>query len=778
MLSIPKKTTLSLKAKLLVFIFTSTTVILLSTIGYLSYNTAKTSLNEAEEFIQQVASKNASQISASLNADLSMVVTLGSGFSQMLDFKQQTRDSVTQNILKNVIHSHKHILSLWLHWELNQISSNYAFGRVRSNYYRQNSNVNYKTDTIDRAGDNTKDLYYQIKTSVKNVITEPYFYSYSGTQEESIHEVSLCSPVIYKGKFAGLLGVDIALSTFDEQIRKIKPFESGYAFFVSNQGVFISHPKKKNIGRNILEDFEALNEIHNFGAAIKNGLPIAFYRENDDKTVDYVCFAPVFVGDTETPWSLGIVVPQEIILSRINDIYTMAFIISVLGLAILLLLIYWLSLQISRPLIEISNVIGQLAMGEIKADEKMVIDRKDEIGQIAGSVNLLTQGMVRMASFAREIGEGNLEVDYQLLGERDIMGLSLLEMQKNLKKARDEEQKRRKDEEIQNWINHGLALANEVLRKQDMDIRQHAYQALKVVVDYVKANQGVLFVGQEIENPIDEEENKEFLAIAALAWGRKRSITKAYKMGEALVGRCAFERTTLYLSQVPQNYVNITSGLGKANPNYLLLVPLKMNEDIMGVLEIASFNPISAHEKEFIEKVSFSIASTVAGKQVSERTARLLEQTKLQAEELVQKEEEMRQNIEEMQATQEEFAKREAEIDSVLEAVNSLAFVFHFDMSGNYLYVNENFSNFIGIAKNQLVGRNFNSLDIDIEEPEELSNSDLWDNLFNGEKVKLTRTYNFPGASRKLTEVYCPVMDREGIPVKIICIAFDATAND
>ena len=245
-------------------------------------------------------------------------------------------------------------------------------------------------------------------------------------------------------------------------------------------------------------------------------------------------------------------------------------------------------------------------------------------------------------------------------------------------------------------------------------------------------------------------------------------------MGESLVGRCAFEGTTIYMTKIPQNYVNITSGLGKANPTVLLLIPLKLNDEILGVIEIASFNPFEKHEIEFVEKVSYSLASTIAGKQVSERTARLLEQTKLQAEELVQKEEEMRQNIEEMQATQEEFAKRGAEMDSILTAINSISYVVHFDMAGILTYANENFSNFIGVAKSQLVGRSFNSLDLNLEESDDMSNADLWDNLYSGETIKLNRIYTIDGVQKKLVEVYCPVLDKEGTPLKVVCIMTEA----
>ena len=771
MVSIIERTAMSLKNRLLIYIFTSTTLIILATVGYLSYMTAETSLQEAEKYIQQTAARHANEISVSLNADLSIVNTLGKGFQQILEFNQDTRDSVTLSILRNVMAEKTHLLSLWMHWELNKVEKEFAFGRVRHNYYRtNNSSVHYKIDTVEREGDNVKGLYYAIKTSGKQVITEPYLYSYSKIADDEILEASICSPIIAKGNFVGLMGVDIALTTFDEQIDKIKPFENSYALFVSNSGIFISHPDKKNIGRNIISDSKELNEENMFGSDIKSGKPSSFYRENSSGNIDYVCFAPVFVGDTETPWSLGIVVPQRIILAKGRVVYQMAFFIGFFGLLLLGGLVYWLANQISTPLVSLSKVIGELALGEISREDDFSIKRKDEIGQISNSVVQLTEGMFRMSEFAAEIGKGNLDIEYQLLGDNDIMGLSLIEMQENLKHAKNEEIKRRDAEEIQNWINKGLALTNEILRKQGLDIQNHTYEALKIVVDYIEANQGVLFIGREVEDEYDDEDEKiEFFAVAAQAWGRKRSIKKAYKMGESLVGRCAFEKSTIYMTKIPQDYVNITSGLGKANPHVLLLVPLLMNDSVLGVIEIASFKPFKSHEIDFIEKVSYSLASTIAGKQVNERTAKLLEHTKLQAEELVQKEEEMRQNIEEMQATQEDFAHREAEIDSYIGGINSIANVMHFDMSGNIIYVNENFAEFLGFSPYQIMGKTLNSPELNIHESKEMSNSELWDRLCSTETVVLKRHY----MDKILTEVYRPVLSRDGEPTKVICIAVE-----
>ena len=107
--------------------------------------------------------------------------------------------------------------------------------------------------------------------------------------------------------------------------------------------------------------------------------------------------------------------------------------------------------------------------------------------------------------------------------------------------------------------------------------------------------------------------------------------------------------------------------MGDAQPKFVLLTPLMVNDTIEGILEIASFRVLEPFEIEFIEKVSESIASTFRNAKINQNTRILLEDSKVQTEQLRAQEEEMRQNMEEMQATQEELVRKEREINKLLE---------------------------------------------------------------------------------------------------------------
>jgi methyl-accepting chemotaxis protein len=147
------------------------------------------------------------------------------------------------------------------------------------------------------------------------------------------------------------------------------------------------------------------------------------------------------------------------------------------------------------------------------------------------------------------------------------------------------------------------------------------------------------------------------LLVSARAWDRKKYLEKRIEAGQGLVGQAAIERSTIYLTDVPDNYVNITSGLGQANPRAIIIVPLKNEERVVGVLEMASFRKFEQHEIQFLEKVGESIASTILNSRNNERNRELLEQAGLMTEQMKAQEEEMRQNMEEMQATQEEMER-------------------------------------------------------------------------------------------------------------------------
>ena len=159
--------------------------------------------------------------------------------------------------------------------------------------------------------------------------------------------------------------------------------------------------------------------------------------------------------------------------------------------------------------------------------------------------------------------------------------------------------------------------------------------------------------------------------IAAYAYDRKKYLKKTIMKGEGLIGRCVDEKETIYLSDVPKNYLSIKSGLGENDALYLLLLPLYLNENIYGVIELASFIDIEKYKIGFVETIGENIATTISKLKTNLQTSLLFEQTKQQAEELLAQEEETRQNMEELKEIQEKSSVREQILQKEIESLKS-----------------------------------------------------------------------------------------------------------
>lgn len=291
--------------------------------------------------------------------------------------------------------------------------------------------------------------------------------------------------------------------------------------------------------------------------------------------------------------------------------------------------------------------------------------------------------------FTQQLIQDKLSTEFEV-GEDDQIGKALINLRDNLLKNKNIEILRRKEDDQRNWVAEGLAKFSEILRKNNDNINNLAYSIINNLVKYVDANQGGFFILQ------DHEADKYFEMSACYAYDRKKFADRRIPWGDGLIGTCALERKTIYMTNVPNNYVTITSGLGKATPSCLLIVPLIVNDGIHGVLELASFKKFEPFEIEFVEKVAESIASTISTVKINVRTARLLKESQEQAEILASQEEQMRQNMEELQATQEEAARQNEKFISFTNSVNHTLIRAEFLADGTLMYANNKFIQKLG----------------------------------------------------------------------------------
>jgi len=442
------------------------------------------------------------------------------------------------------------------------------------------------------------------------------------------------------------------------------------------------------------------------------------------------------------------------------------FIIVVLSSLILFITIS----LIFRPIIAIINkitfTVKSLSNG--KSTDKIGYEYKDEIGEIISTLNGLIDSLRQKADFANEIGKNHLDADFKTLGTDDLLGNSLINMRESLKLANIEETKRKHEDELRNWATAGHAKFGDILRLNNNNLDKLADNVIQNLVNYLDANQGGLFIFND-----DDPENKHLELISAFAFNRKKFFEKRISIGEGLVGTCAVEKETIYLKEIPSEYIRITSGLGEAVPTTLLIVPLKLEDSIFGAIEMASFKEFSNDEIEFVEKIGVSIASTLSSVKNNIRTNQLLEQSQQQREEMAAQEEEMRQNMEEMQATQEEMARKTIEMEGMTAAINEALISCELNEDFTINNPNNNLLALLGFSRQEIEGMSI--IDF-IHTDEKGMFKSFWSDVLAGSTYKSTMHWtNRSGADLYIIASISPALDEMGSLYKIYFLGQDVT---
>jgi putative methionine-R-sulfoxide reductase with GAF domain len=394
------------------------------------------------------------------------------------------------------------------------------------------------------------------------------------------------------------------------------------------------------------------NEIFNFTMALEKHI-----RDEDVEKVSSILlnYETIFKQLTEVDKELGIYTGgglQKSLFSAIDDLdkttdleninkkiseaysnylfrlYVIFFL--VIGAAIIAALI--INRRLNRilvmPIMEMRSIIMRMGRGEVP--ETKMSFKVDELNEMANAINTLVVGSRNYQDFANNIGKGNLNTNFTPLSSEDILGNSLLSMRESLSKSAEEDK-------IRVWAAQGLAEMNDLLRSHS-EIESELYnKLLQFVIRYTKSNQGGIFL-------LDEEAGNLEL-IACYAWDKKKFLQKTINIGQGVAGQCALEKEVIYLTNLPDDYIKITSGLGESNPSSLLVLPIKVEDRILGVLEIASFKKFQKHEIDLVKKFSDSLASAVHFQQTKRDNKSLLEKAQQQSKEVKSRQDQFGQDL-------------------------------------------------------------------------------------------------------------------------------------
>ncbi len=348
------------------------------------------------------------------------------------------------------------------------------------------------------------------------------------------------------------------------------------------------------------------------------------------------------------------------------DIFHVSSVFLKWGLALVIILIIavfalgtFAGRDFAARIITIREKLKLLVSGQFS--DPVAVGSTDELGESAALLNDLSGRLHKILDYTGELSAGMDNTDFDSRGSDDRFAEVMNKLRESIVHARTGEEKRKAEDEIRNWSTEGIAKFNDLMRQDNDNIEKFTFNITRNLIDYLSVNQGFMFLVED-----DENKEKVIRLTAAYAYDRRKYLQKEIRIGEGLLGNSVLEKQTVYLKEIPDDYLEINSGLGRAKPKSLLVVPLIFNNEVVGVFEFASFNEFKPYEIEFIEKIAENTANTLYSVRLNMRTKILLEESNERAEELSAQEEEMRQNLEELKATQEEMARikeEEAEKD-------------------------------------------------------------------------------------------------------------------
>jgi len=292
-------------------------------------------------------------------------------------------------------------------------------------------------------------------------------------------------------------------------------------------------------------------------------------------------------------------------------------------------------------------------------------DLTDNVNQLAA--NLTTQ-VRAIAEVATAVTKGDLTrtIAVEALGEVAALKDNINQMIANL---RDTTLKNTE----QDWLKTNLAKFTRMLQGQK-DLETVSRLVLSELASVVTVQQGAFYIADESEEP------PTLRLLGSYAYTDRHRLSNAFKLGEGLVGQCALERHRILVTDVPEDYIKIGGGLGKATPLNIIVFPVLFEGEVKAVIELASFNKFNQVHQIFLDQLMEVIGVVMNTLSANMRTEQLLKQSQSlthelqsQQSELTEKNKRLEEQARSLQQSEELLKKQQEDLQTSNDALEEKA---------------------------------------------------------------------------------------------------------
>jgi methyl-accepting chemotaxis protein len=354
------------------------------------------SREEAQNYTNELAKKNAIEIKNTLDKAIVITGSLASKYKSALEHKEKISKEGTVTYFKSILTENPFILGIWYAFEDNSkfydnIDNNknpkhYTPLGVFQPYVVRNSDGSF---TI-QPGSEYDITSEWIALPAKNktfTITEPYKYEVDGKE---VLMVTVSAPIFENGKYLGAVGVDFSLESFNKKTSEIKLFDSGYGTIIDSYGKIISHPNVQNLGKSLKEITSNENILKVLEKSVK-GEDHSFIAKNLKSNVDSYSYSfPFEFGETKKYWTFIATVPEAEYLEKSNFVRNFSIIAGLVVLLIIILVLIYSMKNLNKNLTIIKGGLLDFFSclnKETKHTNQIELKSSDEFGEMAKMIN-------------------------------------------------------------------------------------------------------------------------------------------------------------------------------------------------------------------------------------------------------------------------------------------------------------------------------------------------------------------------------------------------------
>src|SRR5437899_1939164 len=276
-------------------------------------------------------------------------------------------------------------------------------------------------------------------------------------------------------------------------------------------------------------------------------------------------------------------------------------------------------------------------------------DLTDNVNQLSAT---LTTQVRAIAEVATAVTKGDLTRSIRVDASGEVANLkdNINEMIRNL---RDTTEKTNE----QDWLKTNLTRFTRMLQGQ-RDLMTVSKMILSELAPLVHAEHGVFY------GIVPTNGRPTYLALqAGYAYRPRKDVPMEFTLGEGLIGQCALEKKRIVITEVPKDYIKISSALGESTPANIVVLPVLFEGDVRAVIELASFQPFSLTHLDFLDQLAESIGIVLNTIEANSRTEDLLKQSQSLATELQTQQDQLQRTNEDLAGKARQLAEQNAEVE-------------------------------------------------------------------------------------------------------------------